>query len=257
MAIGQGMIHTLRKPRFTKSPDLSKPSMPQFADSFEQLIQGTDTTVYVVTWQEILTNSALSVALGLILAMVYRFTHKRLDYQQHLTQTIVVVCFVVSLFMMIIGSNMARAFGLMGAVSIIRFRTPIKDPRDTAFVFAALAFGVAIGTQSYELAGYGMLFVCGLAGFFYWSNYGARYSDKFILRFIFPKGGDAAAYQSQLQQGTERVTLLNEDFAEGGETVTLIYDVKLTKDVPTKHFLRDLRKVSGVRRVELMASVDH
>ena len=53
---------------------------------------------------------------------------------------------------MVIGNNLARAFALVGAMSIIRFRTVVKDTKDTAFVFFALASGLAAGTSSYLLA---------------------------------------------------------------------------------------------------------
>ena len=65
---------------------------------------------------------------------------------------------------MVIGNNLARAFALVGAMSIIRFRTVVKDTKDTAFVFFALASGLAAGTSSYFLAGAGTICGVGSAG---------------------------------------------------------------------------------------------
>ena len=67
---------------------------------------------------------------------------------------------IVAIVMMVIGNNLARAFALVGALSIIRFRTVIKDTKDTAYVFLALAGGMAAGTSSYFLAITGVVFVC-------------------------------------------------------------------------------------------------
>ena len=80
----------------------------------------------------------LSTVIGIVLAVVYRHTHKGLSYSQAFTQTILLVCVIVTIVMMAIANELARALALVGALSIIRFRTVVKDTRDTAFVFAAL-----------------------------------------------------------------------------------------------------------------------
>jgi hypothetical protein len=67
-------------------------------------------------------------------------------------QTIVLVGVTVALIMVIIGSDIARAFALVGAMSIVRFRTPLKDSRDLVFVFAAIAVGMACGVQFHVFA---------------------------------------------------------------------------------------------------------
>ena len=97
---------------------------------------------------EILGNMALALALGLLASVVYRATHKGLSYSQSFTLTIVFVTLVVAVIMMVIGSSLARAFALVGALSIIRFRTVVKDTKDTAYVFYGLALGMAAGTSN-------------------------------------------------------------------------------------------------------------
>ena len=63
--------------------------------------------------------------------------------------TLIFVTVITAMVVMVIGNNLARAFALVGAMSIIRFRTVVKDTKDTAFVFFALASGLATGTSSY------------------------------------------------------------------------------------------------------------
>jgi len=83
----------------------------------------------------------LSFVLTLILGMVYRWTHRGVSYSQTFVHTLIIMGITVGFVMLIIGSNLARAFTLVGALSIIRFRSAVKDPRDLAFVFMAMAIG--------------------------------------------------------------------------------------------------------------------
>ena len=107
---------------------------------------------YVYSPDEILINLAASFILALAIAFTYRTTHRGLSYSQSFVLTLIFVTVITSMVVMVIGNNLARAFALVGAMSIIRFRTVVKDTKDTAFVFFALASGLAAGTSSYLLA---------------------------------------------------------------------------------------------------------
>lgn len=95
---------------------------------------------------------ALSFALTVVLGHVYRYTHRGTSYSQSYAQTLVVMGMATALIMLIIGSNVARAFSLIGALSVIRFRNAVKETRDVGFMFIAMAMGMACGTRFYMLA---------------------------------------------------------------------------------------------------------
>ena len=101
---------------------------------------------------EIIINLILSFVLGLIISTVYKKTHKGLSYSQSFMVTNIFVTVIVCMVIMIIGNNLARAFALVGALSIIRFRTVIKDPKDLTFIFAVLTLGMGIGSGLYFLS---------------------------------------------------------------------------------------------------------
>ena len=101
---------------------------------------------------EIILNLILSFFLGLLISFVYKSTHKGMSYSQSFMITNIFICLIVCMVIMIIGNNLARAFALVGALSIIRFRTVIKDTKDTAYIFWSLAGGMACGTGSYFIA---------------------------------------------------------------------------------------------------------
>ena len=84
--------------------------------------------------------------LSQVVAWVYLWTRRGVSHSTSFTQSIVILSVIVALVMLVIGSNLARAFGLFGALALIRFRTPVKDSRDTVFLFLSVAVGIATGT---------------------------------------------------------------------------------------------------------------
>ena len=84
---------------------------------------------------EILINLVLSFILGVLISLIYKKTHKGLSYSQSFMVTNIFVAVIVCMVIMIIGNSLARAFALVGALSIIRFRTVVKDTKDTAYIF--------------------------------------------------------------------------------------------------------------------------
>lgn len=100
------------------------------------------------TW-EVLFALMLSLACLMVISLVYRFTHRTSSYSQSFVHTLVLTGMVTSLIMIVIGSNIARAFSLVGALSIIRFRNAVKETRDIGFIFFAMAIAMACGTRFY------------------------------------------------------------------------------------------------------------
>lgn len=80
----------------------------------------------------------LSFILCLVLGFIYRYTHKGVSYSQSYVQTLVVMGVTIALIMLIVGSNIARAFALVGALSIVRFRNAMKETKDIGFIFMAM-----------------------------------------------------------------------------------------------------------------------
>ena len=85
---------------------------------------------------EVLYSLSVSFVLGLVLATVYRWTHQSFSYARSFLHTMVLATIVITVMIMAIGNNMARGLGIMGAMAFVRFRTPIRDPRDIIFLFA-------------------------------------------------------------------------------------------------------------------------
>src|SRR3989344_3437682 len=92
-------------------------------------------------------NILFSFVLSILVAFVYQYTHKGYSYSKNFVSSLILVTLVVCVIIMVIGNSLARAFALLGAFSIIRFRTPVKDTKDIGYIFFALAVGMAAGTS--------------------------------------------------------------------------------------------------------------
>ena len=105
----------------------------------------------------VLVRLIAALALGLVVALVYRLTRSKTEVAPSFSATLVLLSILIAMVTQVIGDNVARAFSLVGALSIVRFRTVVRDTQDTAFVIFAVGVGMAVG------AGYPWLAVAGLA----------------------------------------------------------------------------------------------
>ncbi len=206
------------------------------------------------SYEEMLINMVLATALGLVISVVYRRTHTGFSYSQSFTQTIVFVAVIVAVVMMVIGSSLARAFALVGALSIIRFRTVVKDTKDTAYVFGALAVGMAAGTSNYFLAVAATVVIALLAQTFHKLNYGALYKSEFILRFNFSQSYSSSAYLEEIQKYSKRFNLLHLEPSGDGTQLKLTYDITLKEGVTAEQLTKSIGQVEGGSEVVLIAS---
>ena len=108
-----------------------------------------------LTLQEILLSFACAVILGAVIFVSYRFCHTGAVYSGKFNVSLWMMTLVTTLIMCVIGNNIALSLGMVGALSIVRFRTAIKDPRHTTYIFWAIAVGVCCGICDYLIAGIG------------------------------------------------------------------------------------------------------
>lgn len=206
------------------------------------------------SYTEMVVNILVAILLGLAISTLYRHTHRGLSYSQSFTLTILYVTVIVSVVMMVIGSSLARAFALVGALSIIRFRTVIKDTKDTAYVFLALAVGMAAGTSNYFLAFVSTFIISALAIVVHHYNYGVLYKSEFILRFLFDEGGESERYLEVLDRYARQHHLLHIEPTGDPSLLRITFDISLLEDVEPQTLINEIRSVAGVSEPLLIAS---
>ena len=203
---------------------------------------------------DVVINLVIACILGLVISYIYKTTHKGLSYSQSFMLTTVFVTVIVAMVMMVIGNNLARAFALVGALSIIRFRTVIKDTKDTAYVFLSLAAGMAAGTSSYFLALAGVVVVGTLAYLLHITNYGSLYKSEFLLRFR-ARNGSSETYDPVIKEFARSANLLHvEPSGDDHQTISMTFDIVLNKDAVPEELSRRVANLEGVSEVTLIAS---
>lgn len=212
--------------------------------------------VHVYHPSEIIVNLIISFILGIVISLVYKKTHKGLSYSQSFLLTNIFVCVIVCMVIMIIGNSLARAFALVGALSIIRFRTVVKDTKDTAYIFWSLAAGMASGTGSYFLAFSGTIIISGIAFILYFTNYGSIIKSEFILQFRTVAGDKkiTSEYNKIISDYAKSSTLLHSEASADGKTIKISFDIVMKEDMKQDELISKISKVNGLTEVVLIAA---
>ncbi|NKC10659.1 MAG: DUF4956 domain-containing protein [Gammaproteobacteria bacterium] len=180
-----------------------------------------------LTIPDIVACLLLSTGLTLVIAKAYVFTHCGYSYSKSFVQAIVLVGITVSLIMVIIGSDIARAFALVGAMSIVRFRTPIKDSRDLVFMFSAIAVGMACGVQFYAYAAIFTVFMALLVMAFHFLKFGELSQGSYVLKMQVPAGKlDAVTQICKNRCKSVSIIDLNR-FGQANDVEDVVYEVEL------------------------------
>ena len=102
-----------------------------------------------ITWDVVLVTLALSFVVGLFIFFIYKITFRGVVFQKSFGASLVMLSMVTSVIIMTISSNLMLSLGMVGALSIVRFRTAVKDPLDTIFMFWSIAAGIMLGAKLY------------------------------------------------------------------------------------------------------------
>ena len=192
----------------------------------------------------------LAFVLGVFIVNIYRWTHAGIP-QKSFTDTLIILCMLISVVMVIIGDSIARAFSLVGALSIIRFRTAIQDPRDIGFVFYALAIGMAIGAGNPSVAVLAA-FLIGIIilGIYTWHEHISN-DNEFSLEFCLPpEPSFETVYRPVFDRHLIYERLIEKRIKRTG-IVELNYRVKLESPQDWLVFFKELSNIESVTDVKL------
>ncbi len=204
-----------------------------------------------IGWEVALASLSLAFALSLFTAWLYSATHSALSYLRGFTHSLAMGGIISALVMLAIGDEVARGLGVVGALTIVRFRTTLKDTRDLMFVFASLASGVACGVQSYAIALVGMA-VFGFAVLFLsFTGFGSRKEYDAVLRVRMPAVGDHRPFAEALGRYCRSFTLVSLRDV-GSAQHEHVYQVRLNDPSKRPALIQDLSAVPGVSGLTLL-----
>ena len=222
----------------------------------DQLFRPSETDLF--TLPDILLAMTVSTLLTFILASVYRYTHRGTSYSQSFLLTMFIMAISTAVVMMVIGSNIARAFSLVGALSVIRFRTPVKDPRDLAYLFAVVITGMGCGTGFYLASITMTAFIAIVAVTFYIANYGIKGKLECIFRVTYKVGQERLdRIEKQMGGYFSEFKLINRILDFGDDNATNVYVVRPGRATNIEDVEAELRKIDGVTALSLYQSDQH
>lgn len=191
----------------------------------------------------------MAFILGQVAAWAYMFTHTGLSYSSAFVQSIVLLTVLIAMAMMVIGSNIVIAFGLIGALAVIRFRNILKDTRDTAFIFFALVVGMATGTGSIHLALLGTVVFTALLLYLHWTHFGhLNMGDGFVRIHLDSALCKRAAAQGILERYCRSTHLVSQRFQESGHG-ELAYRLIMRDPDRADAMVGELKGVEGITHV--------
>lgn len=172
-----------------------------------------------LTLEQIITRISMTVLLGLVLFVSYFISHQGTIYSRKFNVSLVVLTVLSGTVMIVIGNNIALSLGMVGALSIVRFRTAIKDSRDTIYLFWAIIVGICCGVGSFFVAAAGSA-----AAFLVLLLFGAVKSDSRVLVIIRGARHSESRVESLVFQAFERKARLRVKNTTQ-DTIELIYEI--------------------------------
>lgn len=200
-----------------------------------------------------------SLLLGSLIALAYAAVRDTVSYSPTFFRTLVLLCGITALVMNVIGSDIARAFGLVGALSVIRFRAAIKDTLDIVFIFFSLSVGMAIGTGHTDKGVWGTA-ILGVAILgLHRLPFHKTTRRPFVLKLVSPLGGARVRESSEiLDRYCRSATMINMlTLDESGATETnFAVDLRPEFSGRGEDLLEALRKTGLYAQVLLLSRED-
>ena len=214
--------------------------------TFADIIKGKFLEEFsAISMSDALVAIALAFALSLFIVFIYRVTYAGVNYSRNFTGCLMMLSMVTALVIMVISSNVVLSMGMVGALSIVRFRTAVKEPTDTAFMFWAIATGIICGAGYVSIA----ILTTLLLGLLFVAVHSFSGKQKYGSYMIVVRCDADSEVETKLS-AVSGYKLKNKTMA--GNYTELVAEIKLTEAGLQK--IDYLRNIPGVREVTVMAS---
>ncbi len=194
----------------------------------------------------ILLNLAVAFVLVMFIFFIYKLTFTGVLYSKNFNITLVIVSLVTTSAVIVISSNIILALGMVGALSIVRFRMAVKDPKDVGFLFWAITNGIICGIAAYSLAVISALFI-GLVMFLLSRK--IRFIEPYLL-IIDSKDLSTQEIESILKKYTLLYTLRSKLI--DSEKSQIIIEIKIKKD-KIQEILKEIKGLKDLIYVKLVS----
>jgi hypothetical protein len=198
----------------------------------------------------VLVRLLMALLLGAVVAQIYRRTAQHADTGASFPVTLILLSVLIAMVTQVIGSNVARAFSLVGALSVVRFRTVVRDTRDTAYVIFAVVVGMAVGSANLTVAIVGLVIIAVASWLIHVTGCFGFRNTHFVLRVRGSIGNDpsvlAAPVFAQHLSQHELISIAN---SRQGVGLDYSYTVTLRENSDVLQLVNALSAVTGIQDV--------
>jgi len=210
------------------------------------------TTEDAITLTAMLAAIGASLAIGLGISLVYLLTHRKEGYSGSFLVTLIMLPAIISVIILMIGSNVARAFSLAGAFSLIRYRSAPGDPKDVAYVFFSMAVGLACGLGFIPYAFIFAAIICLVMVILHFTNFGTPKSEYMQLTVTVPENLNyQGLFDDLMDQYTDSWKLKKVKTSDFGTLFDVVYHIRMKNTADQKKFIDELRCRNGNLTVAL------
>ncbi len=203
--------------------------------------------------ETIFLRLATALVLGAVVAWIYRRTRGAAAAGGSFPGTLVLLAVLIAMVTQVIGDNVARAFSLVGALSIVRFRTVVRDTQDTAYVIFAVVVGMAVGAQDLWVAGFGLIIV-GVAAWFLRRVPGGSddLASSWLLNVRLNIGLDPETTLGRvLDPHVVRRELVSAETSRQGISLDVILKIGLRANARPDLLVQDINRIEGIQGASL------
>ncbi len=200
---------------------------------------------------QVVANLLMALVCGLVISFSYRLTSDSLNYSRTFVRATVALAMITALVIMVIGNNLARAFGLVGAMSIIRFRTAVKDVQDIVYIFFSLAAGMAAGIGLKGIALLGTVLICIVLLLLQRIRYTHPSEHEFLIQFRCAITGSEPPYLGVLKKWSTKARLANMRSIGEGDLFEVTFYIEIRDPAKRDELMRELNRVPSVSDVRL------
>lgn len=200
-----------------------------------------------ITTLNILLNVSMSFLVGMFIFYIYKKTYQGVLYQRSFNISLVLASTVTALVIMTISGNLILSLGMVGALSIVRFRTPVKDSMDLIFLFWAISAGIANGVGYYNISIVGSIMIA--IFLLVLTKPGKSVSDTFllVLQLADPSAEEAAL--AEIRENVDRFSIKSKAVSDTGTELT----IEVRTNGANTNFVNNLQENGQVNRVTLVA----
>jgi hypothetical protein len=192
-----------------------------------------------LTIPDLLLSIGLAFVVGMLVFYVYKSTFTGVLYSRNFNVSLVLLTMVTTLIIRTVTANLALSLGMVGALSIVRFRTAVKDPMDTVFMFWAVGVGITIGAGFYFLAAVGSLAISAFVYVMYLIRGHGSYAYLLIVRHDFESTNEVSYALRKLPKGSR---LKSKTVSGTGVEITM--EVRLPGE--NTNIVTELLRIEGV-----------